>query len=191
MSWTLHSRSWEDGVMHHDIIIFCIHTSTQKHKIRIQWKYKALKIPHQVYRVHRWKSAHIKSICVVLFNRERLAVGVSKWEQLSPLLFVCPSHVGCSRCPVWISFNVNLLSLSIRIQLNVRATRAALPCLFLCALPEWTSTGYGNIGSVDLNYKTETLQISLLQVHINECFWHWKTHHQPADICLHLHKACT
>lgn len=63
-------------------------------------------------------------------------------------LFVCPSHIGCSRCPVWISFNVNLLSLSIRFHLNVRATRAALPCLFLCALPEWTSTGYGNIGSL-------------------------------------------
>lgn len=63
-------------------------------------------------------------------------------------LFVCPSHIGCSICPVWISFNVNLLSLSIRFHLNVRATRAALPCLFLCALPEWTSTGYGNIGSL-------------------------------------------
>lgn len=68
------------------------------------------------------------------------------WTDLP--LFVCPSHIGCSRCPVWISFNVNLLSLSIRIQWNVRATRAALPCLFLCALPEWTSTGYGNIGSL-------------------------------------------
>lgn len=76
---------------------------------------------------------------------EHLAVRMSK--QLSPL-FVCPSHIGCSRCPVWISFNVNLLSLSIRIQLNVRGTRAVLPCLFLCALPEWTSTGYGNIGSL-------------------------------------------
>lgn len=84
--------------------------------------------------------------CISLFKWEHLTVCVSKCEQLS--LFVCPSHIGCSRCPVWISFNVNLLSLSIRIQLNVRATRAALPCLFLCALPEWTSTGYGNIGSL-------------------------------------------
>lgn len=71
------------------------------------------------------------------------------WQVWSALpVFVCPSHIGRSRCPVWISFNVNLLSLSIRIQLNVRATRAELPCLFLCALPEWTSTGYGSIGGL-------------------------------------------
>ncbi len=87
-------------------------------------------------------------ICIVVaFKWERLIPSVSKCEQLSPL-FICPSHICCSRCPVWISLNVNLLSLSIRTHLNVRATRAALPCLFLSALPEWTSTGYGNIGSL-------------------------------------------
>lgn len=117
-----------------------------------------------------------------------LTVFVSKCEQLSsPNLFVCHSHIGCSRCPVWISFNVNLLSLSITFQLNVRATRAALPCLFLCALPEWTSTGYGNIGGLIWIIR----QRSVLQVHINECFWHCKAQHQPADSCLHHHKACT
>lgn len=84
---------------------------------------------------------------IVVLKWEHLTAGVRKCEQLS-LLFVCPSHIGRSRCRVWISFNVNLLSLSIRIQLNVRATLAALPCLFLCALPEWTSTGYGNIGGL-------------------------------------------
>lgn len=59
---------------------------------------------------------------------------------------VCLLHHGGSGCPVWISFNVNLLSLSIRNQLNVRSARPALPCLFSNALPEWTSTGYGSIG---------------------------------------------
>lgn len=90
----------------------------------------------------------LNSFSFVVVKWEHLTASVWKCERL-PLLFVCPPHVGRSRCPVWISFNVNLLSLSIRIQLNVRATLAALPCLFPRALPEWTSTGYGNTGSLN------------------------------------------
>lgn len=92
-------------------------------------------------------SLFLNSFSFVALKWEHLTASVWKCERL-PLLFVCPSHIGRSRCPVWISFNVNLLSLSIRIQLNVRATLAALPCLLPCALPEWTSTGYGNTGSL-------------------------------------------
>lgn len=43
---------------------------------------------------------------------------------------------------------------------------------------------------LDLNYKTQTLEISSLQVHINECLWHCKAPHQPADSCLRLSEAC-
>jgi len=93
------------------------------------------------------ETVHIKlHLCGCIKVRTSHCLCEQVWTALS--LFVCPSHIGCSRCPVWISFNVNLLSLSIRFQLNVRATRSALPCLFLCALPEWTSTGYSNKGSL-------------------------------------------